>query len=1157
MKNDLPDYTTRGKELIDLIRERIIVLDGGMGTMLQSYQLNASDFGGSELEGCNENLNLTRPDVVRQIHEAYFRAGSDMVETNTFGSMPTVLAEYNLAEKSIEISEAAARIAREAALKFNGPRFVAGSMGPTTKTITVTGGITFQQLQDSYCAQAIGLLQGGADALLLETSQDTRNVKAGIIAIHNAFLKTGIRVPLMLSATIEPMGTMLAGQTIDSFYCSVEHSGMISVGLNCATGPEFMSDHLRTLNSLAKCFISCYPNAGLPDENGRYGETPQMIASALERFIDQGWVNIVGGCCGTNPDYIHEIGKVAHAGKPRVPASYQKTHISGIDYVECEETSRPLIVGERTNEVGSRKFKRLIESEKYEEAAEVGRAQVRAGAQLIDVNLQNADRDESEDVKQFYEKLIRMVKVPVVVDTTNTAALETSLTYCQGKSIINSINYEDGQEKLEKVVPLAKKYGAAIIFGCIDEDKQQAQAITVERKLAIAERARWELMESYDFPEENIIWDPLVFPCGTGDVNYVGSAQHTIRAVAAIKERFPFTRTILGISNVSFGLPEAGREVLNSVFLYHCTKAGLDFAIISSEKLIRYASIPEEDKRICDDLLFNRGADPVAVFAAHFRGKKKEEKVATSKKTLDERLASYIIEGTKEGLINDLNEKLKTNPPLEIINGPLMKGMDEVGRLFNNNELIVAEVLQSAEAMKAAVSHLEQFMEKSESSNKGKVLLATVKGDVHDIGKNLVDIIFSNNGYQVINLGIKVPPEVLIQAVQKHKPDLIGLSGLLVKSAQQMVTTAEDLQAAGIHLPILVGGAALTRKFTLTRILPAYRGNGRPIVAFARDAMKGLDLANNIMTDSPRVLRAIEQEAESLSGTAGAQESMTGVLLPPVRSSQISVSEPAIEAPDHQRHEIEFRLAEVWPYINRQMLFSKHLGLRGSVERLSEEKDEKFLELESIVNDVMKRAENGWLKCKGVYRYFGANSEGNRLLLFDESGSKVGHWDFPRQQKPDGLSLSDFVKPLATGERDSVAVFVTTCGEGVRDRANDLKDRGEYLLSHTIQALAVESAEAAAERLHRKIREGWGLFDSPELTMQDRLKARYQGIRVSFGYPACPNLADQQLLFQLMQPESIGVSLTDGFMMDPEASVSALVFHHSQARYFNVGQEGI
>ncbi|HSP05727.1 MAG TPA: methionine synthase [Acidobacteriota bacterium] len=1144
----LPEYTQRGTELLELFADRIVVLDGGMGTMLQAARLTAADFGGPEYEGCNEYLNLTRPDVVRGIHEAYFAAGSHLVETNTFGSMPTVLAEYNLAHRAGEISAAAARIAREAAARYPEARYVAGSMGPTTKTITVTGGVTFQGLIDSYRIQAEGLLEGGVDALLLETSQDTRNVKAGIIAIHEAFRNTGLRVPLMISATIEPMGTMLAGQSIDAFYCSVEHSGMASIGLNCATGPEFMADRLRTLHGMARCYVTCYPNAGLPDENGKYSETPQMIASALARFVEHGWVNLVGGCCGTNPDYIRAIAEVARNGKPRIPLAGRRTHISGIDYVECEEASRPLIVGERTNEVGSRKFKRLIEEERFEEAAEVGRAQVRAGAQLIDVNLQNADRDETDDVDRFYEKLIRMVKVPIVIDTTNAAALERALTYCQGKSIINSINYEDGQEKLDRVIPIAKKYGAAVIFGCIDEDKQQAQAITVQRKLAIAERAHKDLMENYGFSEQDILWDPLVFPCGTGDTNYVGSAEQTIRGVAALKDRFPNTRTVLGISNVSFGLPEAGREILNSVFLYHCTKAGLDFAIISSEKLVRYAQISEEDRKICEDLLFSHGDDPVAAFAAHFRGKKKEARPERVRKTLDERLAGCIIEGTKEGLIEDLNEKLKTAAPLDIINGPLMKGMDEVGRLFNNNELIVAEVLQSAEAMKAAVAHLEQFMQRSESANKGKILLATVKGDVHDIGKNLVEIILSNNGYEVVNLGIKVPPEVLIQAVQQHKPQLIGLSGLLVKSAQQMVTTAEDLRAAGINLPILVGGAALTRKFTFTRILPAYGS----LVGYARDAMKGLDLANLALGNRDQFRARIESEARELASSAAPEEALVGVPVPSVRSAEIDASEPARTAPDFERHELEFRLNEVWPYLNRQMLYSKHLGLRGSAERLAQERDPKFQELDAVVKDVMKRAEDGWLHCRCVYQYFRTNSEGNRLVLMDANGREAGHWDFPRQRRSHGLCLADFVKPFAAGEQDSMALFVTTCGEGVRERAALLKDRGEYLLSHTLQALAVETAEAAAERIHRKIREGWNLPDDPDLTMQDRLKAKYHGIRVSFGYPACPNLADQELLFKLLKPASIGVTLTDGFMMDPEASVSALVFHHRQARYFNV-----
>jgi 5-methyltetrahydrofolate--homocysteine methyltransferase len=1151
MSHTLPGYATRGQEFLRLLSERILVIDGAMGTMLQQANLSAADFGGLDLEGCNENLVVTRPDIVRGVHEAYLDAGADIVATNTFGGMPTVLAEYGLQDLAIELNEAAARIAREAVAKFPDPRFVAGSMGPTTKTITVTGGITFDQLMASYRAQAIGLLNGGADLLLLETAQDTRNVKAAVIAIREAFVQTGLRVPLMISATIEPMGTMLAGQTIDAFYASVEHAEMASIGLNCATGPEFMADHLRTLNTLASCAISCYPNAGLPDENGKYGESPAMIAGALARFIEQGWINIVGGCCGTTPEYIREIARAAKAGKLRRPAAALRTHVAGIDYVECEESARPLIVGERTNEVGSRKFKRLIEEEKFEEAAEIGRAQVKSGAQLIDINLQNADRDESKDIERFYERIIRMVKVPFVIDSTDAAAVEKALTYCQGKAIINSINYEDGPEKLDRVVPLARKYGAALIFGCIDEDKIQAQAITTARKLAIAERAHADLTKSYGFPEQDIIWDPLVFPCGTGDKSYVGSAGETIRAVAALRQRFPRTRTILGISNVSFGLPDAGREILNSVFLYHNSKAGLDFAIVSSEKLVRYASIPEDDKKVADDLLFNRGEDPVAAFAAHFRGKKKTARATKVTGSLDERLASYIVQGTKQGLIEDLEEKRKDVPPLEIINGPLMKGMDEVGRLFNNNELIVAEVLQSAESMKAAVAHLERFMEKDDSANRGTVMLATVKGDVHDIGKNLVEIIFSNNGYRVINLGIKVPPEVLIQEATKHRPDIIGLSGLLVKSAQQMVVTVEDLKAAGIHVPILVGGAALTKKFTLTKIRPSYG----QLVGYARDAMKGLDLANQIMRARPEIAARIEAEARALEMDESPESSPPSIPVSTVRSSLIDVHEPPRDAPDTDRHTLQFRLPELWPYLNRQMLYSKHLGLRGSVERLEAERDSKFLEIEAIVKDVQRRAEDGWIRARGIYRYFGAASEGNRLILFGGDGREVGHFDLPRQRRISGLCLADFVKPLAHGKRDSVAMFVVSCGEGIRARSTELKEKGEYVLSHALQSLAIEAAEAAAERLHRKIREQWGIFDAPHLTMADRLKAKYQGIRVSFGYPACPNLADQKRLFDLLTPDDIGVQLTEGFMMDPEASVSALVFHHRQARYFNVGSD--
>ncbi len=544
------------------------------------------------------------------------------------------------------------------------------------------------------------------------------------------------------------------------------------------------------------------------------------MARVLERFCDQGWLNLIGGCCGTTPAHIRLMAAMVRGKRPRIPAEHRRTLVSGIDFLEINEDNRPVLVGERTNVIGSRKFKRLIGEGKWEEASEVGRQQVKGGAGVVDVCLADPDRDEITDMEAFLPHLIRKVKAPLMIDSTDGDVLERALTFSQGKAIINSVNLEDGEERFERVLPLARRFGAAVVCGTIDEDPESGMAVTRERKLEVARRSYDLMTKKYGIPPEDIIWDPLTFPCATGDAKYVGSAVETIEGIKLIKAAFPETKTILGVSNVSFGLPDSGREVLNSVFLYHCTRAGLDLAIVNTERLERYPSIPEVERRLSEDLIWNRGADPINAFAAHFRQATSRVKKDVKSLPLDERLANYIIEGSKDGLIPDLDLKLKETRPLDIINGPLMAGMDEVGRLFNANELIVAEVLESAEAMKAAVDHLEQFMEKSETSARGKVILATVKGDVHDIGKNLVEIVLANNGYRVINLGIKVPPEVLIAAVREHTPDVVGLSGLLVKSAQQMVVTATDMQDAGLDLPMLVGGAALTGKFTRTRIAP-------------------------------------------------------------------------------------------------------------------------------------------------------------------------------------------------------------------------------------------------------------------------------------------------------------------------------------------------
>ncbi|MGH7353456.1 MAG: methionine synthase [Candidatus Rokuibacteriota bacterium] len=1120
--------------------ERVLVLDGAMGTMIQAVGLGADDFGGPELEGCNEHLNLTRPDVIRDIHRAYLDAGADCVSTNTFGCAPWVLAEYGLADRLHAITLAAAQIAREAA----GDRFVLGAMGPSTRTITVTQNVTFDKVSTGYGAQARALIEGGVDALLLETQQDTLNLKAAGIGVREAMRATRRDVPLMVSATIEPTGTMLAGQAVDALYVSLQHLGIFSIGLNCATGPEFMTDHLRSLSALATCFVSVYPNAGLPDEQGQYGETPQSLAFKLRRFLDEGWLNLVGGCCGTTPAHIRAIAELVRGRRPRVPAPSELTGVSGIELLVPDADNRPIFVGERTNVIGSRRFKELAVADRFDDAAEVGRAQVKAGAQVLDVCLANPDRDEAADMNRFMGELARRVKVPLMLDSTDAVVVEIALRHCQGKAIVNSINLEDGEERFEQIVPLLETYGAAVVVGCIDEDKQQGMAVTRARKLAIAERAHALLTGKYGVPERDLIFDALVFPVGTGDANYVGSAVETIEGLRLIKQRFPACRTILGISNVSFGLPPAGREVLNGVFLYHCTKAGLDYAIINTERLERYASIPEDERRLAEDLIENRGPDPIAAFAAHFRDRKK---VAPVKQDLplDERLARYIVEGSRDGLIEDLELKRREAAPLDIINGPLMKGMDEVGRLFNDNQLIVAEVLQSAEAMKAAVGHLEQFMEKADAVTRGTIVLATVKGDVHDIGKNLVEIIFGNNGYRVINLGIKVPPEELIAAYHAHKPDAFGLSGLLVKSAQQMVVTAQDLRAAGVDVPLFVGGAALTKKFTATRIAAEYGG----LTLYAKDAMDGLDLANQLFSALTReaLVERVRREQAALAGDATPAPSAPAPQIPPARSATERVDVPA--PPDLEPHTLrDVPLSRIYPYLNRQMLYGKHLGLRGLVTRLIETGDPKALALQETIEQLKDEcARQGWIRAHGVYRWYRARAAGETLTLFEPGGGPAATLAFPRQTTGERLCLSDYVRDDA---EDAVTLFAVTCGADVRERAADLKARGDYVRSHALQALAIECAEAFAEMLHARLRTLWGFPDPPDLPVADLLKGRYRGIRVSFGYPACPDLGQQATLFRLLRPEEIGLGLTEGFMMDPEASVSALVFHHPAAKYF-------
>lgn len=1141
--------------ITEQLQKRILIVDGAMGTMIQNANLTADAFGGEEYEGCNEYLSQTKPELIQSIHEQYLEAGADIIETNTFGGTALVLDEYDLGSLAFELNVASAKLARAACDKYSTPdwpRYVAGAMGPTTKTLSVTGGTTFDALVEDYFEQAKGLLTGGVDLLLLETCQDMLNVKAGFLGIQKAFEHFNKEVPLMVSGTIEPMGTTLAGQDIESFYLSLEHMKPISVGLNCATGPEFMTDHIRSLSGLATTAVSCYPNAGLPDEEGQYHESPELLAKKIGGFAEKGWLNLVGGCCGTTPAHIKALRETVEQIPPRSLPEKDHAHaVSGIESFVYEDTMRPLFVGERTNVIGSRKFKRLIAEGKFEEASEVARAQVKNGAHVIDICLADPDRDEMEDMETFIQEVVKKVKVPLVIDSTDEAVIERALKYSQGKAIINSINLEDGEERFEAITPLLHKYGGAIVVGTIDE---VGMGVTAQRKLEIAKRSYELLTTKYGIKPDDIIFDPLVFPVGTGDEQYIGSAEATVEGIRLIKQHFPRCLTMLGVSNVSFGLPPVGREILNAVFLYHCTQAGLDYAIVNTEKLERFASIPEEEIKLADDLLFKTNDETLQTFTEFYRGKKKEKKVDASTLTLEERLASYVIEGTKEGLIPDLDQALqKFDDPLDIINGPLMDGMSEVGRLFNLNQLIVAEVLQSAEVMKASVAHLEPYMEKKEDdTGKGKVILATVKGDVHDIGKNLVDIILSNNGFRVVDLGIKVTPQDLIKAINDEKPDIVGLSGLLVKSAQQMVITAQDLTQAKISVPILVGGAALSRRFTDQKISAEYNG----LVLYAKDAMEGLSLANSLR-DEEKMGKMIEERRQKESSVAVLEKPATAVkteIVIPKRSS-VSTDAPVYIPNDLKKHVIKnYSLAMVEPYINLQMLLGHHLGVKGKISRLLAEKDEKVVGMKEMVDDLMTLSkQENLIKPSATYQFFPAQADGDDVVIYDsDEKTEIERFTFPRQQKEPFLCLADYLKPKESGIMDYVCMFAVTAGKGVRELSKMFKDNGDFLKSHALQALALETAEGLAERMHQQIRDQWGFPDSPDFTMQERFTAKYQGQRFSFGYPACPNLEDQEKLFKLLQPEEIGIQLTDGFMMEPEASVTALVFSHPQARYFNV-----
>ena len=1159
-------YKESYEELKKDLKNKIVMLDGAMGTMLQAENLTSDDFGGEKYEGCNDYLVLTKPDVIKKIHKKYLQAGSDIIETNTFGALDIVLHDYGLEDKAFEMNKKAAEIVNEAIKEYreenldqNRKLYVAGAIGPSNKSISVTGGVTFDELIHSYYTATSGLLAGGVDLILFETIQDTRNLKAAYLGLQKA-MSENYHVPLMLSFTIESTGTTLAGQTADAFYYAVNHMNPLSIGLNCATGPEFMTQFLKKLNEVSNTYISVYPNAGLPNEEGKYEETPVTLAEKIEPFFKNGYLNIVGGCCGTTPEFIKKIKEKAEKYEPReVDKNKNKNALSGLVSLEVPK-DRPIYVGERTNVIGSRIFKNLIASEQFDEATEIARLQIKGDADVIDICLANPDRDELSDMKNFLEQVAKFAKIPIMLDSTDIKVIEEGLKYLQGKGIINSINLEDGEEKFDKMAKIIKKYGAAVVVGLIDEE---GMAVSLEKKLAVARRSYKLLTEKYGIDERDIIFDTLVFPVATGDQKYIGSATATIEAIREIKKEMPNVKTILGVSNISFGLPIAGREVLNSYYMEKAYEAGLDFGIVNTEKLIPIKDISDKEKELSENLLFNTNDDTVAEFVAFYREKKGVQKtVDVSSLTTEERVAKLVVEGSKKDLHQLLDVLLGKYKPLDIINGPLMDGMDEVGRLFNNNDLIVAEVLQSAEVMKASVSYLEQFMEKSDASQKGTVIMATVKGDVHDIGKNLVGIIIGNNGYNVIDLGINTPAEKIREAIIEHKADFVGMSGLLVKSAMEMVNTVGVLKEAGIDIPIFVGGAALTEKFTVNKIEPSYENN---IVIYSKDAMTALaDLNKMIDAEKFEEFKAYLQKRRDLLLVKSEEE----LAKLDVRQSVSSIKDQdgdfdfsKVELPKYNFEKIykpetlnrqiitNISAKEVFKYLNLQMLIGKHLGLKSVVNNLLEQGDERVTKIYNEIIDIINHGDE-YFDIKAVYKYFPTRKNGEKIeVLSDDLQTVIETFEFPRQKFGKYYSLNDYISPDGI---DYMGLFVVSAGEKSRLASNELMEKGEFYRGHLVNSVGLEIAEATAEYIHRIMREDVGIFDPTDITQDEIFKSKYQGTRYSFGYPACPDLSDQEKLFKLLRPETYGIKLTEGYMMYPEASVSAIVFSQPFTKYFNI-----
>ncbi len=1160
--------------ILDLLRDRVLLCDGGFGSRIQALDLDVEkDYWGHE--NCTDILPLSRPDIVRDIHRGYFEAGADMVETDTFGASTVTLNEFGIGDKAFEINRRAVELAREAAESFGDgrARFVLGSVGPGTKLPSL-GHIAYAAAEASFKVQAAGQIAGGCDAILIETCQDPLQIKAAVNAAKLAREEAGTDTPIFVQVTVETTGTLLVGADIAAAATIIEAMGVDMIGLNCATGPLEMSEHVKWLAENWAGLISVQPNAGLPelvDGKTHYPLTGADLAVWLERFVAEDGVNMVGGCCGTNTPHTAAadamLRRLAGADGHRPRVKPRTVHVvpavaSLYSQVTLRQENAFFAIGERCNANGSKKWRELQERHDWDGCVDMAREQVKEGSHALDVCTAFVGRDETAEMNAVVQRFVGSVNAPLVIDSTEYGVLESALQLYGGKAIVNSINFEDGEEPARKRLALARKFGAAVIALTIDEE---GMAKTADRKLAIAKRLYDMAVGEFGLAPHDLLFDPLTFTIATGNEDDRKLAIETLDGIEAIAKAMPACQIILGLSNVSFGLNAAARHVLNSVFLDHAVKRGMTGAIVHVSKIVPLHQIPENEAKVAEDLIFDRraeGYDPLQEFIALFEGRKAADaKKKARPETIEECLKQRVVDGDRTGLEDDLKKALETHSPLDIINTFLLDGMKVVGDLFGAGKMQLPFVLQSAETMKAAVAFLEPFMEKVEGQQKGTMVLATVKGDVHDIGKNLVDIILSNNGYKVVNLGIKQPIANIVQAAKEHRADAIGLSGLLVKSTVIMRENLEELTREELEIPVFLGGAALTRAYVEDDCVRAY-GCGR--VAYAGDAFDGLTLMDKVMDGGFDAHLAVQQAKRQ-----GKAQNRRRVLGQATRAATGPVDKDAVRARRRRLAEgVHVPAPPFWgakvvehvplktlvSYLNERMLYQLQWGYRKDGKSLDEFRDWAKKELRPIMERLLKQcAQEEILTPQAVYGYWKCASDGDDVILYAEDGTtEAARFTLPRQAQEDGECIADFFRDVADPERDVIGLQVVTMGQRASDVARDWFAQNRYQDYLYLHGLSVEMAEAMAEYVHARIRSELGFAAEDARDKDKLLQQGYRGSRYSFGYPACPRLEDQEQLLRLLDAGRIGVELSDEHQLHPEQSTSAIVCHHPRARYFTV-----